>query len=240
MGTKRIDDLTVLFYTANVTSSHFFDMVTHTLKKAINNDFPIISVSHKPVNLGTNIVVGDIGRSNYNIYKQVLIGAKAATTTYVACAEDDVLYTPGHFRAYRPDDDTFGYDDNRWSIYTWYRPAIYSKKHRAVMNQLVAPRQLLIDSLEERFAKWPDPATAPMHRFAEPGRAIHEKQLGVKSAKIEFFASQEPQIMFSHEEALGWIEYGKRKGHEQYRLEELYPWGRADEVLLRYYGKPLC
>jgi hypothetical protein len=43
--------------------------------------------------------MGDIGRSHLNIYRQILEGCKAATTKYVAMAEDDILYSESHFHS---------------------------------------------------------------------------------------------------------------------------------------------
>jgi hypothetical protein len=55
------------------------------------------------------------------IYRQVLEGAKQASTDYVAVAEDDVLYSPEHFK-FRPKPGHWGYNMNPWSIYTWGEP----------------------------------------------------------------------------------------------------------------------
>ena len=72
-----MNDLTIIFYTANHISDYFMANIQKQLLKAIG-DTPIISVSHKPMKFGQNICVGEIGRSTYNLYKQVLIGAKYA------------------------------------------------------------------------------------------------------------------------------------------------------------------
>ena len=83
MSELVIPDLTVIYYTANYLNNRFADRVREQLIRAIGQT-PLISVSHKPMDFGENICVGDIGRSVYNIYKQVLIGARAAKTKYVA------------------------------------------------------------------------------------------------------------------------------------------------------------
>ena len=132
MSELVIPDLTVIYYTANYLNNRFADRVREQLIRVIGQT-PLISVSHKPMDFGENICVGDIGRSVYNIYKQVLIGARAAKTKYVATAEDDVLYSPDHY-LYKPEPGTFAYDVNKWSIFTWYNPPIMSYRERRTMK----------------------------------------------------------------------------------------------------------
>jgi hypothetical protein len=228
-----MSDLTILFYTANYISDYFMGNIQKQLLKAIG-DTPLISVSHKPMDFGENICVGDIGRSAYNIYKQVLIGAKAAKTKYVATAEDDVLYPEEHFR-YRPPEDTMAYDINRWGIYTWTKPPIFSYRDRRNMTSLIAPRDELIRTLEERFTKYPTPED--MHEsirkyWGEPGR--YDSSLGISKVKNERYKSSIPHIMFSTPEALAFKHLGVRKAHSKVRAKELPYWGTAEEVLKLY------
>src|SRR3972149_2247663 len=120
-------DLTVVFYTSNYlpdSNPHFFNNMTRLLKETIL-DTPLISVSQKPLDLGENICVGEIGRSNRNLYWQILQGAKAAKTKWIATAEDDIIYSPDHFE-YRPHADTIAYEMNKWSFFTWYYPLVFS------------------------------------------------------------------------------------------------------------------
>ena len=148
-----MNDVTIIYYSANTISDEFYQKTKGALLKAAGN-IPIISVSHKPMDLGKNICVGDIGASNINIYKQLLIGAKEATTEYIATAEDDTLYSESHY-AHRPSEGMFGYNMNKWSLFTWSDPPIFSNRGRMTLNALIAPRKLLIEALEERFAKYP-------------------------------------------------------------------------------------
>ena len=227
-------DLTIIFYTANYISDYFMENVTNQLKKAAG-DTPIISVSHKPMDLGTNICVGDIGRSAYNIYKQILIGAKAATTEFVATAEDDVLYPPEHFE-YRPKGDTFAYDTNKWSIYTWTKPQRFSfRKDRRTMTSLIVRREALIKTLEQRFEKFPTP-DLPFNIFhyhwGEPGR--FENHLGIDPVESERFLATVPHIVFSTPEALAFSNLGTRKAHGNIISHEVEPWGTAEEIANLY------
>ena len=178
-----MNDLTILFYTANVISQKIMDSVLEGLSKY---DYPVISISHKPMNLGKNITVS-LERSAKSIYKQILIGAKEATTEYVAMFEDDCFYTPEHFK-YRP--KHFGYNLNRWSLHL--REGVYSFRERPVMSQCIANRVSLIDTLEERFAL----PNLPESLCAEPGRLDHT--LGIKEYGLETFKTDIPNLVICH------------------------------------------
>src|SRR3972149_7707670 len=150
-------DLTVVYYTSNWLDTHnpyFLENTKKQLLKAIG-DLPLISVSQKPIAFGTNICVGEIGRSHLNLYRQILIGTKAAKTKYVAMAEDDILYSHEHFHYHVPEKDVFAYNMAKWSLFTWTRPPFFSfRTKRKVVNSLIAKRDMLVEALEERFNKF--------------------------------------------------------------------------------------
>lgn len=231
-------DLTVIYYTSNWLDEHnpfFLENTKKQLLKAIG-DLPLISVSQKPIAFGENICIGDVGRSHLNIYRQILIGTKAAKTKFVAMAEDDILYSYGHFHDYLPKKDVFLYDMNKWSIFTWTKPPLYSfRTKRKVVNSLIAPRQMLIDALEERFNKFKDvpEEKIPLHYWGDPGR--YENKLGVTVRETEEFYSSCPNIVFSHPEAYGYLSRGTRKRLGDLKAIELPFWGRAEDVLKLYY-----
>ncbi|KKL05880.1 hypothetical protein LCGC14_2601630, partial [marine sediment metagenome] len=74
-----MSDITVVYYTSNYMTGKFIEKTKEQLLSVIG-DLPLISVSHKPMNFGTNICVGDVGRSHLNIYRQILVGARGART----------------------------------------------------------------------------------------------------------------------------------------------------------------
>lgn len=232
-------DLTIIYYTSNWLEQTNPAFLTATLNSLAHSTkgFPIISVSQKPVDLSwwdvehKNICVGDIGRSHLNIYRQLLIGAKEAKTPYIAAAEDDILYSHSHFRTHRPPPHRFAYDLNRWGINSWVKPPIFGYRARPVVNQLIAPTELLIEAMEERFAKFKDVPDdqVPISFWGDPGR--YEKQLGVTVREIECFAAPEPSIVFSHEEAFGFLNHGKRKSVGEFPRTSLPGWGEASEIM---------
>jgi len=236
MITKK--DLTVIYYTSNYLDDHnphFLKNTKEQLIKAIG-DLPLISVSQKPMNFGTNICVGDIGRTHLNIYRQILIGAKAAKTKYVAMAEDDILYSFEHFHTYLPEKDRFAYNMCKWSIYSWTNPPMYSfKANRVVVNSLICKRDQLVSALEERFKKFEELLKKGKleedinHIWGDPGR--YEKNLGVTIHETEEFWTTTPNIVFSHPDAVGYGVLGTRKRLGDLRATEIPVWGKAEDIL---------
>ncbi|MCJ7646070.1 hypothetical protein MUO65_04085 [bacterium] len=226
-------DLTIIYYTANVLNENFAEKVRRQILIAAG-DLPIISVSKKPLDFGTNICVGETERSSVNIFYAILRGSKEAKTKYLALAEDDVLYSPGHFYSYRPPDDTFAYNLSKWTFLTWKRPPFFSLKFRRTLATLIAPRDLMIEYIEERFSKYPDISAVPEAIIPEPGRG-YEKNSGYANRKAEDFYTYEPVVIFSHPQALGWRYLGKRKRAGIIRAYDIPYWGTAQRVLEDYY-----
>ena len=235
---KRVEvegNLTVVYYTANVLREPFFTNCRKQLLKAIDG-LPLISVSQKPMmQFGQNICIGDIGKSYLNIYRQMLIGTKEAKTPFVAFAEDDTLYPYEHFHSFLPETNEFGYNLSRWSIYTWLKSPVYSIKFRKVNTCLIAPRDLFIEAIEERFAKYPDDSKVDLGCWGEPGR--YEKELGVTRRKSTQFMSEVPVISFSHPDAIGYGIQGKHKATGPIKAYDVPVWGKASDVLERFYNR---
>jgi len=227
-----MSDLTVIYYTANNISDYFAKNTQKQLLKAIG-DLPLISVSKKPMDLGQNIVV-DLPRTHFNIYRQALIGAMAAETKYIALAEDDVLYAPEHFK-HRPVDGRFAYNLGAWSIFTWQDPPMFTHKGtvRRNLNSLICERNLFIEAMDERFAKYPEPDGQRIKDlWAEPGK--YERQLGVTVRETTVFYSNPPNIVFSHKDELSFEGLGTRKRLGEFRAIEIPHWGKAIDIVKEY------
>lgn len=228
-------DLTIVFYTANALHEPFAGYVREQLLKSIDGEFPLISISQQPMpDFGENHCIGPIGRSHLNIYRAIHQGALLAKTPYIGLAEDDVLYSHDHWRTYRPPLHRAGYDLSRWGVNTWETPPRFGYRARPVINQYVGPRQLMIDALSERFAKFRDVPDdeVPIRYWAEVGR--YETALGVSVREWEGFASPTPSVVFSHEEAFGFLNHGKRKSIGHFPRTSLPGWGSAEQMLELY------
>lgn len=103
----------------------------------------IISVTQKPVDLGHNICVGDIGQAHNHIFLQMYIGCKNTLADTVYWCESDTLYPPEHF-AFEPSDSKAIYFNT--NIYRWYKEH-YIKKKRPSVCSLVANRKHLLKAL---------------------------------------------------------------------------------------------
>jgi hypothetical protein len=108
-----MNNISLLYYTANTIEETLAENVRKHLL-SIKGDLPLISVSQKPIKFGKNICVGEIGKSYYNCYKQILTGAYAVKTPYVVCCEDDTLYSKEHFNHRPSNEKVFSYNQNMW------------------------------------------------------------------------------------------------------------------------------
>lgn len=213
------NDLTIIFYTANLISEKILTPVVRSLKR---HGIPIVSVSQQPMDLGTNIVVPQ-ARSLQNIYKQVLEGARKATTKYVALCEDDCLYLSEHFQ-FRPT-KSFAYNLNRWMLHLDGDDHVYSYRRRPILSQCIANREALIKTLEERFtlADIPDKYCGEMGCF--------EDKLGITKYEYETFETKEPNLIVCHKRNTSGRKY---LGQDAPTRTELAPYGNIDYWLNKF------
>jgi hypothetical protein len=221
------DDITAIFLTLNRMPPGWTAYHMTVLKSALGS-IPVISISRLPMNFGTNLI--DEGPHCYvNYYRQLLRGAMAATTKYIAAVEDDTLYHESHFRRVRPADDEFAYNRARWSIFSWGE-ALYSLRNRISNCSCIAPRQLMVDALTERLS------LPRLHEgmMGECGRNDMEERLGVTlRKKIDFF-SRVPLVQLSHEGGTESRQKDRKKSHAEIRAYDIPHWGKAADLLKHY------
>jgi hypothetical protein len=140
-------DLTVVSNTCNAEVPIFEQRISEALVEAAG-DTPIISVSQKPMNLGNNICVGDVGRSSQNGYVQLLIGLEAATTKWVCTAQADAAYPPEYFQYRPPREDTFYLAKPLWVFIARRGKAkVFVNKPLGAELAMVCSRRLFIDRI---------------------------------------------------------------------------------------------
>lgn len=229
-------DLTILYISASCMPAHWTAyQLDHLLKAA--QDSPIISVTRKPLSLGTNLLDTE-PKSYWNIYMQLLRAAELATTPFVAMAEDDTLYTPEHFSDFRPPLDSVSYDHARWSLFTW--DTIYCMRQRLSNCSLIAPRLLLIEALRERAAKWPD--GCPDSLTGEVGRDKVDRRLGVSLRKCIEWYCHNPIVQLNHPTGTDVGSHTRSDGrhmvkkHGQMKAYDIPYWGKATDIIARYNG----
>lgn len=177
------------------------------------------------------IILHDKEKLGYEmIYKRMLEGAKMATTPFVAVIEDDVLYPIEHFY-FRPDMDTFAYNQHRWALFTWGVPT-YSWRNRKSNCSLIAPRELMIAALEERFAKYPN--GIPKEWCGELGRTRVDKWLGVTPHKSVEWYSKIGLVQINHDDASEDRQKRHRKDFGPVKAYDIPRWGKAEDLIKLY------
>lgn len=231
-------DLTIMYISASEMPERWMRFQIEELLAAAG-DSPIVSVTRKPLDLGRNIA--DDGQKSYwNIYMQTLRAARIAQTPFVAMAEDDTLYTPEHFRDFRPRMDEVSYDRSRWSLFSWEPDPIYCLRQRISNCSLIAPRQLLIEALEERREKFP--RGVPNDSCGEVGRNRLERKLGLTCRKSVEWYCKNPIVQLNHLTGTDVGDYPNMLGngrhfykkHGEIKAVEIPYWGTAKEVVSYY------
>lgn len=208
-------DLTLLFITAGKVPEKWGRFHAEQLAKL---PYPIITMR-------------DEEKLGYEtIYRRMLEAAREATTPYVAMIEDDVLYPTEHF-TFRPELDTFAYNQNRFALFTWGIPT-YNWRNRKSNCTLIAPRELMIEALEERFAKHPN--GIPNEQCGELGRENVERWLGVSPRKSVEWYSNVSVIQINHDDASEDRQQRHRKDLGPIRAYNIPFWGPAAELIKHY------
>lgn len=179
-----MQNATVIYISSNREDPEFEKKIQQDLLTKVGG-LPIISVTHKPTNLGKNIVVGDVGLSGFNICKQILIGCENATTDFVISAESDCLYPEDYF-TYRPDRTDIPYRNT--NIYVQkHKQDFCCKKDSSLFSQIVG-REFYIKRLKELFKDMPMWST----EYKNFPKEIHKKLFN----KYEYFETKNPCISF--------------------------------------------
>lgn len=214
-----MNDLTILYASASAMREEPAQRIRENLLEITQNKYPVVSVTQKPIKFGKNICVGEIGKSKYNEFKQILIGVKEIKTKYTAVVDDDTLYCPEHFD-FRPLDGIFSYERNYWFAeegkdYYW---RIGDINKRGGMWGCIANTKALLNNLTARYEAYPTDPWAPDSKvvpppWGEPG--VHDQSFGM-SNKIMFVNSEKPCLIFIHHESMGYNQL--RRFYRRYGL----------------------
>lgn len=216
-------DLTVIFITLKKLPMHWQEYHKSVLLHAIG-DAQLLEISPD------GDLIQDGTPSNSNVYRQLLRGAHAATTEFVAVAEDDTLYSQDHY-AYRPEKGVFAYNQSHWSLFTWGEPT-YSWRDRLGNYTLIAHREDVIEALEERFALYPN--GTPEGKTGEIGRWRTDTQLGLTRRDVCEFKTGVPVINICHQFGLDERARRKRKALGTLRAYDIPYWGKAADIIKHF------
>jgi len=149
-GNSPLIKKAIVYYTNNDLDECLFKAVQSQLLKAADG-IPIISVSQKPIDFGTNICVGDKPANYRSLYEQILIGAKASEPESILyLCEHDVFYNKSHFEFVPPEPTHIYFNLNR---YYWYRgiDMFGIPPGRRANSQCVGYRELFIENAIEHL-----------------------------------------------------------------------------------------
>ena len=135
----------IIYYSSNQEDPIFENKIVESLKEQAG-DIPIISVSRKPMELGTNICIGEQPICYSNSWKQLLVGLKEAKTKFCIAAESDCLYPPEYFQFIPPREDIVYRYGNVWAF--WTNRGRFWQKPRCEGAQMCG-REYWIERLEE-------------------------------------------------------------------------------------------
>jgi hypothetical protein len=223
-------DTTCLYYTGHLPPEKFLLSIRNKLRESAG-EIPIVSVSHYPIDLGKNHVVGEKPKTVWTAYQQIIIGLRLVETKWVVLCEDDTIYPPEHLRFVPLKDNLFWYNTNRWVC----DPTEFWFANRANMSQLICARDLLLEFMEKRFDIIKGPEDPLMSFCSEPGRykGKHDRHLGLATKCVRKYLTDIPLIGFNNRESLG----GRRKISSNAVIKKELPyWGVAKELWRNTHG----
>lgn len=225
-------DITAIFLTNNEVPEGWMRFHNKCLLDALG-DAHLITMSRKPMpHLPGLNLIQDKPKSMSNIYHQLLRACKEATTDYIAVVEDDSLYPKEHFLQ-RPPKDKIGYNMNHWSLFTWTNKwcpqPTYSWRNRRGNYSMLSYRKLVIEALEERFAKYPE--GTPERITGEIGRAMVERNMGITIRPVHEFETTVGIINFNHGNASDRLQITQRKNLGKIQALDIPYWGRAEDLV---------
>ena len=217
-----MNDVTIIYYTSNRENPEFERKIQENLLSICGN-LPIISISHKPINLGKNICVGDVGASGFNMFRQVLIACEAATTKFVISAEADCLYPPDYFNFIPPREDVC-YRNNNTYIVAHNKDYYYKKNEGSTFSQIIG-REFYIKRLKELFKDAPE--------WSVQEKSFPKERLGkadiFERKQIEHYTTENPCLSFKSGQGMRNYSHSDRTP-----IHDLPYWGTARELRKKY------
>lgn len=211
---------TIIYYTSNKEKPEFEDKIKENLLK-VCGECPIISVSHKPIDLGKNICVGDVGASGFNMFRQVQIACEEAKTDFVISAEADCLYPPDYFN-FIPNRKDVCYRNSNLYVRGQYRDYFYKKAEGATHAQVVG-REYYLKTLSKLF-------------IGAPKWSVEEKNFPKERTKredvfdwIEYYETANPVIQIKTGESMRHYTHSDRTP-----VYDLPYWGSFNDLKEKY------
>lgn len=213
----------VIYYTNNILDEKIFNGCLNQLKK-VTEGMEIVSVSHKPVDFGKNIVV-DLPSSPESILRQIYIGLENISSDLIYLVEHDVLYHPSHFENIPRRSIHYLYNQNIWQI-DEIGQAIYRKTKRT--SQLIVYRETLKNYLELVFKRIERRGYRVMMGVAPMTHQID----GINFSGLRGFDSEFPNIDIRHKDNLTKAYIPTKK---DLISNEVFGWGKVKDIYDLYF-----
>ena len=229
----------LVYYTNNLPDEKIFLACQAQLMKCMQiHNFPIISVSQKPITFGRNFVM-NVQSSALSLFRQILKGLQECNTDIIFLVEHDVLYHPTHFDFTPEREDHFYYNRNEWRVSSLTGKAVFYQ-HNDV-SQLCARRDLLLEHYTKVVALAENDGFQYSYGFSPPkGLPASER----RNSHYGCFVSKVPNLDIRHPKAftpqrMNKSEFRSERSRRDWTESDGVPgWGktlgRFDEFLAMY------
>jgi len=208
---------TIIYLSSNREDPEFEKKIQEDLLSKCKN-IPIVSVTQKPVRLGTNIVVGQNGVSGFNFIRQVQIACQNSDSDYVIHAEADSIYSPDYFD-FRPPRLDVCYRNSNVYVQKYHQNFV-CKKDGSTFSSVVG-RKFYLDRLEYLFKGMPQWST----EYKNFPKEIHKLYFD----KYEYFQTKYACISFKTGKGMR-----KHSPSSEIPVYELPYWGKIQDVKENY------
>jgi len=215
--------MTIIYYSSNKENWTFEKRIIKTLLRNCG-DLPIVSVTQKPINLGKNICIGNIGASGFNMFRQVQIACRETKTRFVISAEADCLYPPDYFQ-FIPQKENIFYRNTNCYLIGNKRDYYWKKSHGSTWGQIVGRRHYL-KILGKLFRD------ASLWNIEEKNFPKERWKISDIVDKVEFFQTENSCISFKT--GRGMRHFATTK--ERTNIYDLPYWGNSKKLRKRYLG----
>jgi len=133
----------IIYISSNQEEPKFEARIMHDIITK-RNGLPIYSVTQKPLNMGINKCIGDVGVSGFNFCRQLQMVVEMVEEDYVISCEADCIYSPDYFQFVPPILDAVYRNTNNYVIPYGQKYYLHKKSQTAYQ---VAGRKFLLDRL---------------------------------------------------------------------------------------------
>jgi hypothetical protein len=215
---------TILYCSSNREKPDFEARIVKSLLE-VSGDLPIVSVTQKPMDLGRNICVGDVGVSGFNYFKQILVGLEAIKLGFVISAEADCIYPKGYFD-FVPERDDVCYRANQVYVMPDKRDFFFHKLEGSSLGQIVG-RDFYKSTLEKLFEG------APMWSAEEKNFPKERRRKSDIFTEIERWDPPAPIVTFKTHDGMRHYTHSERVP-----IYDLPYWGNGTKLRNYYfYGR---